>query len=255
VPLREKGKGGRGMKERTADRIEKYMNELRVKEVHRAIEKINSKRRMLEEFAFFIDGRKGRRPWELGDLTEEDGRAYYRHLGEKDSSSGVERKIKTVNSFLEFSVKRGWIERRPWGGLYEKRKGGEGHFRVTEQERERMLKYLHTWYPKDFFGKRDRALLMVFLEYRLRNTEISGLDTGDYQGKSLEIRTDFRWRNRKIELTDTEREALESYLLMRSERNESPEEPALFIGYKRGRLAPGMVKKIVEEYLERTKEK
>jgi site-specific recombinase XerD len=244
------------MKERIADRIEKYMNHVRVKDIQRVIERINTQRHVLEEFAFFMDGRKGRgKPWELTEITGEDGKAYYRHLREKGKAAAVERKIKTVNAFLDFAVRMKWIEKRPWGGLYEKRKGGEGHFRITEQERERMLKYLSTWYPKDFFGKRDRALLMILLEYRLRNTEISGLDTGDYQGKSLEIRTDFRWRNRKIELTDTEREALESYLLMRSERNESPEEPALFIGYKRGRLAPGMVKKIVEEYLERTKEK
>jgi site-specific recombinase XerD len=243
------------MKERIADRIEKYMNDMRVKEVHRAIENINSRRRVLEEFAFFMDRQKGTgKPWELAEITEEDGRSYYHHIRERGNAATVERKIKTVNSFLDFSVKRGWIEKRPWEGLYEKRKGGEGHFRITEQERERMLKYLHSRYPKDFFGKRDRALLMILLEYRLRNTEISGLDTGDYQGKSLEIRTHFRWRDRRIELKDSEREALESYLLMRSERNESPEEPALFIGYKRGRLAPGMVKKIVEEYLERTKE-
>ncbi len=238
------------MKERISDKIHEYMNRMRVKEVHRAIEKINTKRRDLEEFAFFMDRRKGtKRPWELGEITEDDGRAYYRHLKEKDKSSGVERKVKTVNSFLDFSVKRGWIERRPWGGLYEKREGGEGHFRVSEEERERLLKYLRSWEPGEFFGKRDRTLLILLLRYRLRNTEISGLDLVDYNGKQLEIRTPFRWRNRRIDLKDFEREALDGYLAMRRERKEAPDEPALFIGYKRGRFAPGMVKKILSDYL------
>ncbi len=244
------------MKERISDRIHEYMNQVRLKEIHRAIEKINTGRRDLEEFAFFMDRRKRtKRPWELSEITEDDGRAYYRHLKEKDKTSGVERKIKTVNSFLDFAVKREWIERRPWNGLYEKRKGGDGHFRVTEEERERLLNYLRSWVTKEFFQVRDRALLMLFLEYRLRKTEISGLDLADYDGKSLEIRTPFRWRNRKLDLKDFEREVLDGYLLMRRERKEAPEESALFIGYKRGRLAPGMVKKILADCLERTKEK
>ncbi len=104
------------MKERIADRIEKYMNRMRLKEVHRAIEKIDVRRRDLEEFVFFMDRRKGRkRPWDLSQITEDDGTAYYRHLKEKDKASGVERKLKTVNSFLDFAVKMKWIERRPWG--------------------------------------------------------------------------------------------------------------------------------------------
>ncbi len=244
------------MKERISDRIHEYMNQVRLKEIHRAIEKINTGRRDLEEFAFFMDRRKRtKRPWELSEITEDDGRAYYRHLKEKDKTSGVERKVKTVNSFLDFAVKREWIERRPWGGLYEKRKGGDGHFRVTEEERARLLKYLRAWKPGEFFQVRDRALLILLLEYRLRKTEISALNIGDYDGKSLEIRTPFRWRNRKLDLKDFEREVLDGYLLMRRERKEAPEEPALFIGYKRGRLAPGMVKKILADYLERTKEK
>ncbi len=240
------------MKERISDRIHEYMNQVRLKEIHRAIEKINTGRRDLEEFAFFMDRRKGtKRSWDLSEITEDDGRAYYRHLKEKDKSSGVERKIKTVNSFLDFAVKTGCIERRPWGGLYEKRKGGEGHFRITDEERERLLNYLRSWKPGEFFQVRDRSLLILLLRYRLRKTEISGIDISDYDGKSLEIRTPFRWRNRKLNLKDFEREALDNYLAMRRERTEAPDEPALYIGYKRGRLAPGMVKKILADHLDR----
>jgi site-specific recombinase XerD len=107
------------MKERIADRIEKYMNQVRVKDIQRIIDQINAKRHVLEEFAFFMDGRKGRgRPWELTEITEEDGREYCRYLREKEKTSGVERKIQTVHSFLDFAVSKGWIERRPWETIF-----------------------------------------------------------------------------------------------------------------------------------------
>jgi site-specific recombinase XerD len=100
------------------ERIEKYMKEETLREVYSAIKNITSQRHDLDEFALFMEKRKGaRRKCDLSDITEEDGRAYYRYLekGRRKGPGIVERKIERVNSFLDFSVKRGWIVRRPWG--------------------------------------------------------------------------------------------------------------------------------------------
>jgi site-specific recombinase XerD len=107
------------MEERISDRIEKYMNQVIVREVHRVIESTSTQRHDLEEFATFMERRKSAgRNWELTELTEEDGREYYRHVRSRGDIYGAERKVKTIHSFLDFAISKGWIKRRPWGNIF-----------------------------------------------------------------------------------------------------------------------------------------
>jgi site-specific recombinase XerD len=149
------------------------------------------------------------------------------------------------------ALNEGWIEELPWKRLYEHKKNSESHFRVSEKERERLLKYLKEMNPITFWDLRDRAMILMLLAYRLRKTEVSTLDLIDYDGKSITVRTSMEWRNREMEIDESMKEILDSYLLKREELKEAQKEKALFIGLKRKRISPGMVNLILKELLNR----
>jgi len=238
------------MKLRFQDMIDMYIDS----EKERAAHDVEiTKRGILEDFGFFIDSIK-EKVWKLEDITEEDARKYYQHLKYNESNTGqTERKIRTLGHFMEFGVKMGWIDARPWTRLYE-HKQGKGRVLMKDSIRKRLLEYLRIYKPEDFFKKRDRAMLLLLLEHKLRMTEISRLNTIDYGAGSLRIITHFAWRTKEIELNNAETEALDEYLLDRRKRKEAVDERALFIGFKRRRIAPGMVKNILVVYIDRLKE-
>ena len=238
------------------ERFYDLMNEYLAHETTRiAAETEKRKRTVLEDFAFYLDQRKGMvrqahhpATWKLAEISEEDMRAYYRQL-RKDKAPRIEQRVQAINHFMDYAASRGWIGERPWGRLYERRKGGAGHFRIPPGDRRKLLGYLAGWKPREFFELRDRAVLLVLLGYKLRKSEISGLNRADYAGGKLSIKTPFAWRNREIELAPAQIEAIDNYLDERFRRNEALDDPALFIGYKRKRIAPGMVKIVAEAYL------
>lgn len=207
-------------------------------------------RSTLEGFAGVIDKRKGAK-WSIRDVTEADGKAYYESLAAKSRDGERMRRLNTVSRFMVTALNEGWIKELPWKRLYEHKKGGEGHFRVSEKERERLVKYLKEMNPITFRDLRDRAMILLLLTYRLRKTEVSSLDLVDYDRRSITVRTSMEWRNRKIEIDKSVKEILDSYLLKREELKEAVNEKALFIGLKRKRISPGMVNLILKELLNR----
>jgi len=254
--------------------IESYIENERAKERALSEKKARSKRTVVEEFAFYLDRRFGSAQhrlngvWKIIDITENDAKKYYKHLKYHETAARqTERKIQILNQFMEFAVQQGWIEKRPWRRLFKPKKGGEGHFRVSEKDRKKLLEYLKLSRPKEFFEMRDRAMLLILLGYRLMKTEVSRINTNDYtgktacaelvlspvegQGRSIKITSEVKRRDRTIKLKSFETEAIDEYLVERRKRKETLDEKALFVGFQRRRIAPGMVKYITGLYLER----
>jgi len=207
-------------------------------------------RSTLEGFAEVVDKRRGAK-WSITEVTEDDGKAYYESLALKSRDDERIKRLRTVSRFMNTALTEGWINKLPWRELYEHKKGGEGHFRVDEKVRLKLIKYLKEMNSGDFWDLRDRAMLLLLLTYRLQKTEVSNLDIIDYEGKIIRIRTSMQWRNREIEIDKSISEIIDSYLLKRRELKESLKEPALFIGLKRKRISPGMVKLILKELVKR----
>jgi len=235
------------MKVRFYDMIDLFL----YSEKERVIKEIERHTRStLEGFAETMDRVKGA-GWKIGEVTEADGRAYYESLKAKSRDIEREKRLRTLLRFMAFAKNEGWINELPWKGLFQQKRGGEGHFRVSEKERTRLIKSLEKEEPSDFWGHRDRAMLLLLLTYRLRKTEISGLNAIDYDGEKISVRTSMEWRNREIKAEGKVKESLDSYLRTRRELDEAPEERALFIGFKRGRISPGMVNLILKEFVGR----
>jgi len=232
------------MKVRFYDMIDLFLTS----EKERVIKEIERHTRStLEGFAETMDKRKGA-GWKIGEVTETDGRAYYESLKAKSRDIERAKRLRTLLHFMAFAKDEGWIEEIPWRGLFQQKRGGDGHFRISEKDRARLLKSLEKEEPSDFWGHRDRAMLLQLLTYRLRKTEVSGLDAIDYDGEKITVRTSMEWRNREIKIEGKVKEAIDSYLRKRRELDEAPEERALFIGFKRGRISPGMVNLILKEF-------
>ena len=204
----------------------------------------------LESFAETMDRVKGA-GWKIGEVTEADGRAYYESLKAKSRDIERGKRLRTLLRFMVFAEKEGWIDELPWKGLFQQKKGGDGHFRVSEKDRARLIKSLEKANPSDLWGERDREMLLLLLTYSLRKTEVSGLNAIDYDGEKISVRTSMEWRNREIKLEGKVKESIDSYLRKRRELDEAPEERALFIGFKRGRISPGMVNLILKEFVRR----
>ena len=219
------------------------------------------KRPVLEEFAFFLDRRKNP-VWRISDITEDDGKAYYASVtltrlstGKTREKGGVytaKRRMEVLNHFMSFAQKQGWIEKRPWEHLFERKKGGR--FKLKEVERVKLFNYLKEMKARDFFAMRDKAMLMIYLQQNLYMTEISRLNKADYTGKTLSVKSSCAWRERSIELSGNERQSLDEYLRERERKGEAPDEEALFIGHRRKRITFMMVKYTLETYLERIRE-
>lgn len=206
-------------------------------------------RTTLVGFAEVMDARKGAK-WNISDVSEADGRAYYESLT-KSREIDRGKRLKVLSRFMTIALNEGWINKLPWKRLYEHKKGGEGHFRISEKERERLISYLKEMNPVNFWDLRDRAMLLLLLTYRLRKTEVSTLDLIDYDGRSITVRTSMQWRNREIEIDKSMKQIIDSYLLKREELKEALNEKALFIGFKRNRISAGMVNLILKELTKR----
>lgn len=210
-------------------------------------------RTTLVGFAEVMDKRKGAR-WNITEITEADGRAYYESFSKSRDGERVKR-LKVLSRFMTIALNEGWIKELPWKRLYEHKKGGEGHFKVSEKDRGRLIHYLKEMKPVNFWEFRDRAMLLLLLTYRLRKTEVSALDLADYDGRIITVRTSMEWRNRGIEIERSVKQILDSYLLKREELKEAVTEQALFIGFKRHRISPGMVNLILKEFMNRRADK
>lgn len=235
------------MKLKFYDMIEKFVSAEKDR-VMKEAEKYT--RSTLEGFAEVMDTRKGTK-WNIAEVTEDDGRAYYDSFALKSRDGGREKRLKLLSRFLTSAINEGWITELPWTRLYEHKKGGEGHFRVTEKDRTKLIKYLKVMKAEDIWSHRDRAMVLLLLTYRLRKTEVSNIDLADYNGNTVRIRTVMEWRNREIEIDKTISMVIDSYLSKRIETGKSSSEKALFIGLKSKRISPGMINLILKELVNR----
>ncbi len=206
------------------------------------------KRGILETFAFHLDRRFDRGAWSITDITDEDGKSFYRFLKQYEMTpSRTRKKIEVVNHFMHFAKKKGWIERRPWKNL-PSRKRGDVHFSLDEKLRHVLIHYLETLSAAGFIPLRDRAMLMLLLGYRLGATEVSKIDLDDYDGAVVRVNSPFKWRERECRLSDVEKAALDAYIFEREKKLGSSYETALFVGVRKRRIDPKMVRETLAVY-------
>ena len=101
---------------------------------------------------------------------------------------------------------------------------------------------LTTWY-----GRRDRALLLLAVQTGLRVSELIGLDCGDvHLGIGAHVRC--RGKRRKNRTTPLRKDTVASLCAWLEEHNGADDEP-LFVSNRNGRLSRDAVERIVRKYV------
>ncbi|MGB8952208.1 MAG: tyrosine recombinase XerC [Candidatus Aminicenantales bacterium] len=206
---------------------------------------ISSYRIDLLQFARYLEERK----IELSRIDNICLRGFLVELHRKDQAkSSMARKLAAVRSFLQFCLKRKWIEDNPAKSVATPKQEKHVPSFLSEEE---MEKFLDLPLSEDVLGIRDKALLEFLYATGIRVSELVGINLEDVSLDERLVRV--RGKGKKERLVPFGSKAGESLVLYISARatvsREPVEEKALFLNYQGGRLSARSVERIVAKYV------
>lgn len=185
----------------------------------------------------------------LGEVTYPDLRAFLAHSLKGRRKSTVARKLSALRTFFKYLQRQGAVTvNQAKLAPSPKLEKTLPHF-LTVDEAFHLLEQVS---GDDFGACRDRAILEVFYGGGLRLSELAGLNLGDLDLKEGVLRV---WgkgaKERLAFLGQPGKEAIKAYLPQRRTQlahTETPEQPALFINRRGGRLSSRSVARLVEKW-------
>lgn len=200
---------------------------------------------------------------QLADYLEESGvrwtkagnvvlRGFLATLHEKKRKrSTIGRKLAAMRSFYEFGLRKKWIAENPAKILATPRQEKKVPSFLSEEEAAALLDLPSTGKAVDL---RDRAILELFYATGIRVSELVGVDLDDIHFDERLVRV--RGKGKKERLVPFGRkaaEAVQTYLRVRPGLlDRRPEERAVFLNYRGGRLTPRSVERMVRKYIRKT---
>jgi integrase/recombinase XerC len=185
----------------------------------------------------------------LGEVTYPDLRAFLAYSLKGRRKSTVARKLSALRTFFKYLQRQGVVEvNQAKLAPSPKLEKTLPHF-LTVDEAFHLLEQVN---GDDFGACRDRAILEVFYGGGLRLSELAGLDLSDLDLKEGVLRV---WgkgaKERLAFLGKPAKAALMDYLPQRRalvDRSGTPEQPALFVNRRGGRLSSRSVARLVEKW-------
>jgi integrase/recombinase XerC len=169
----------------------------------------------------------------------------------KQKKSTIARKLAAMRSFYEFGLRKKWIAENPAKILATPKQEKRVPSFLSEEEAAALLDLPSTGRPADL---RDRAILELFYATGVRVSELVGVGLEDIHLDERLVRV--RGKGKKERLVPFGRkaaEALRDYLRVRPALlNVPPEERAVFLNYRGGRLTARSVERMVEKAIRRT---
>jgi len=169
-------------------------------------------------------------------------------MDEGYSPLSVNRKLSSLKSFFKYLCKYKYIEKSPVKNLHgPKTSKPLPHF-VKDLDMSTLLSELDD--RNAFEGKRDKAILDVFYTTGIRCAELVGLknEDVDFTAKLIKV-TGKRNKQRLIPFSNTLSETMQSYINIRSETIDSPEDDAFFVRKNGKKLSNSIVYTIVNKRL------
>lgn len=159
----------------------------------------------------------------------------------------MKRKLSALRTFYKYLLLKGVVARTPMSGVGNPRSPRPLPVFARQEEMDRLFDDIS--FPDNFFGRRDRLMLLTFYSAGLRRGELIGLDVS---GVSLENST-FRVlgkgsKTRLVPFGPELHEALSAYMAERAALCGSNEGP-LFVGARFTRITPSQVAAVVRRYL------
>ncbi|MFP4082081.1 MAG: tyrosine recombinase XerC [Candidatus Aminicenantes bacterium] len=209
---------------------------------------ISSYRRDLIQLAEYLEERKAR----LRDIDNVVLRGFLARLHQRgNKKSTMARKLASIRSFLQFCLRKGWLEDNPARVMSTPKQEKHVPSFLSEEEMSHFLDLPQK--PDDVLGMRDRALMELLYATGIRVSELVGMDVDDINILERLIRV--KGKGKKERLLPFGRKAEESlrpYIRLRLTINKGKiEAKPLFLNYRGERLTARSVERIVDKYLHR----
>ncbi len=206
---------------------------------------ISSYRRDLLQLAQYMEERS----MTLKEIDNVALRGFLARLhGVKNKKSTIARKLASVRSFLQYCVKKKWLEDNPAKIVSTPKQEHHVPSFLSEEEVAEFLDVPQSRQPLDL---RDKAILELLYATGIRVSELVKIDLAEVNFEERLIRIMGKGKKERIvPFGRLAEDSLRFYILARSQINKGDvEEKALFVNYRGERLTSRSVERIVDKYI------
>lgn len=180
-----------------------------------------------------------------GDIVQGDVIAYRRHLktstspttGRPYSQSTINQRLSAISSFFEFAKGRELRTDNPAEGVNREAVKPYGKATWLSPKRNEDRLFLASIDTTTTQGKRDRAIMLLFLTQALRVAEVAGLKVGDLRKQGRATYLTYKRKGGEVEEVPVAQEAAEAIAAYLATRSELTPASPLFVATEKGRRA------------------
>jgi tyrosine recombinase XerC len=206
---------------------------------------IDSYQRDLLQLAGYLEERNVK----LREIDNIVLRGFLARLQEKkNKKSTVARKLAAIRSFLQFCMKKKWVEDNPAKVVATPKQEKHVPSFLSEDEMAKFLDLPDSRQPLDL---RDKCVLELLYATGIRVSELVGinLEDVDFTERLIRIRGKGK-KERLVPFGKKAEDSLSSYILARVQLNRGEvDEGAMFLNYRGERLTARSVERIVDKYI------
>ena len=226
--------------------IDDFLNYLRY-ERNRSELTVRSYEKSLRDFESYFKNRERHLSWESVD--SDIIRDWMEGMMDKgDMASTVNNSLSAVRSFFRFALARGLVANDPAHVVKGPKKQKPLPQFVRESEMDRLIDLPQMW-EDSYAALRARTIILLFYETGIRLAELVGLDDGDVDFVSHQLKvTGKRNKQRIVPFGEELEDALKLYV---EQRDQQPLklEPALLLNDKGRRVTRSYVERVVKDCL------
>lgn len=200
-----------------------------------------------EFFRFLKHGRS------VESITSENIRRFVASLYATNTSSTVGRKLSSLRTFFRFLSREGTINLDPLAGIANPKRVQSIPVFLTVDE---VFSLLEEPGPDDRFSQRDTAIMELMYSTGMRVSELVSRDTNHLDFETGMVRVSGKGKKERIvPFGSAAAEALRQYFSLRLElirlcvfRGNTPDENALFLNSRGGRITARSVERMIKGY-------
>ena len=225
--------------------IDQFLNYLRF-ERNASPQTVQTYEDALREFDSYLTFRES--GLSLGTVDTDLIRDWMESLMDRgNNASTINKKLSALRSFFRYALKRKLVEKDPAHAVVGLKKPKPLPQFVREGEMDRLLDNVE--WGDDYKDVRARTLLLLLYETGLRRSELTGLDDGDIDFETSQLKvTGKRNKQRIVPFGPELAETLRKYVIVRDEQVKGDCD-ALFLSDKGHRMTGQQVYEIVHRYL------
>lgn len=217
-------------------------------------------------FNYLLDAKEGFEGLQMADISLEhlaqvdvSDIAWYIRICKEDGNqeTSIERRISSISMMYEYFVKQQKLSNNPVDGIDRIKPKKKKIIRLENDEKKKFLDAAQSGYGltsgqkkwHDINGVRDYAIMRLFLSTGIRISELVGINMQDINLDrciASVIRKGGKYE--EVYFSDSTKEALESYLLIRKQYKPPDSEKALFLSNRGRRIGVRTVELMVKKY-------